>query len=606
MGKNSIISGVIAIWNVIISCYEASYIARIIDSVCDFFKNRAKGSFFVNLFLKGFCTGEWWKNSILYKLFICIFKGSNKGILKDGIIFDSLVNLFDLQLSFIGKVVVSYAVGMGVSALIFNNFTFINGAACIFLLVVGVICILFDVSMRSLYTGSVLLKFAGYFFCDKDVEEKEPIIANALIPGLVAAFVGIISGISEPFFCTGAVMAILYTCAVFARYEIGLYSVLLLAAFLPTVAVAGLCVLTCAGFGYALLSGRVKNATPSVLAPGIMLYLLFAIFSTATSFDVPSSAFIFCVYAVFIATYFVMVNTLNTKSRYKGACACFAIGVLFIAAIGIWQNFNVSATTSSWVDSNMFEDIKTRVYATFDNPNVLGQYFIITLPLVFALFCSVKKPLVKLGWLTVFGVGFLCLIYTWSRGAWVGVMLALVIFLLIRDRRWFVLCILGLLLIPFILPESILNRILSLGNTGDSSTAYRVSVWIASYRMAIEYWMLGVGYGSDAFAAVYSNYALNGAGFALHSHNFYIQLVTDAGIGALLAFILIVLTALSRTCYTSEEKDIKNITYATVGITAGYMFQGIAESLWYNLRMSLLFWIVMAFAVCGSKIKTKE
>ena len=159
---------------------------------------------------------------------------------------------------------------------------------------------------------------------------------------------------------------------------------------------------------------------------------------------------------------------------------------------------------------------------------------------------------------------------------------------------------------PFVLPESILNRILSLGNTGDSSTAYRVSVWIASYRMAMEFWMNGVGYGSDAFAAVYSNYALNGAGFALHSHNFYIQLVTDAGIGALLAFILIVLTALSGTCKACENKDVKNISLATVGITAGYMFQGIAESLWYNLRMSLLFWIVMAFAVCGSKIKTEE
>ncbi len=606
MGKSSIISAVITIWNFLIACYEGSFIARIIDSVCDFFKKRADGSFFVNEFLKGFCTGEWWENSLIYKLFTCVFKGSRNGILKDGTIFGALVNLFDLQLFFIGKVVVAYAAGMALTVLIFNKLTLVSGAVCVFLLVAGVICLVLNGSMRSLYMGSILLKFAGNFFYDNGVEEKEPIIIGTLIPVWVAAVMGIISGISDPLLCTVAIMAIFYACAVFARYEIGIYSILFLAAFLPTAAVAGLCVLSCAGFGYALLSGRVKNVTPSVLAPGVMLYILFAVFSTATSFDIPSSAFIFCVYMVFIATYFVMVNTFTTKARYKGACACFAIGVLFIAAIGIWQNFNVSSTTSSWVDSNMFEDIKTRVYATFDNPNVLGQYFIITLPFVFALFSSVKKPLVKLGWLAVFAVGFLCLIYTWSRGAWVGVMLALVIFLLIRDRRWFVLCILGLLLMPFVLPESILNRILSLGNTGDSSTAYRVSVWIASYRMALEFWMLGVGYGSDAFAAVYSNYALNGAGFALHSHNFYIQLVTDAGVGALLSFVLIVLTALSRTCKVSAPKDVRNISLATVGIMAGYMFQGIAESLWYNLRMSLLFWIVMAFAVCGCKIKTKE
>jgi len=77
-------------------------------------------------------------------------------------------------------------------------------------------------------------------------------------------------------------------------------------------------------------------------------------------------------------------------------------------------------------------------------------------------------------------------------------------------------------------------------------------------------------------------------------------------VGALLAVLLIVLTALSGTCKVSAQKDVKNISLATVGIMAGYIFQGVAESLWYNLRMSLLFWIVMAFAVCGCKIKTKE
>ena len=89
------------------------------------------------------------------------------------------------------------------------------------------------------------------------------------------------------------------------------------------------------------------------------------------------------------------------------------------------------------------------------------------------------------------------------------------------------------LAMPFVLPQSILERLISIGNIGDSSTAYRVSVWIASARMARDFWMSGVGFGSDAFAAVYSGYALNGAGFALHSHNFYIQLVVDMGIGGL-------------------------------------------------------------------------
>lgn len=606
MVKSRIINALICMWYFAVACYDESFLARIINSVCDFFINRADGSFFVGMFKKGFCTGAWWKSSIIYKIFTTVFKGSQKGIFKDGAVFGALANIFDVKLSFIGKIILSFTPGLAVTALISSQFSVYCMVLCILLAVIGLFCLILKGSMRMLFKGSILLSFFAGFFSDEITSEGELSAPDSVIAVYASLAFGLLAGFVSPVLCTAAILGVIFACLVVARYEIGIYSVLFLAAFLPTAAVAGLCVLSIVGFVYALMSGRVTNIKPSALAPGLMLYLLFAVFSTATSFNVPSSAFIFCVYAVFIGAYFVMVNTFTTKNKYKGACACFAFGVLFVAAIGIWQNFNVSSTTSSWVDANMFEDIKTRVYATFENPNVLGQYFIITLPLAFALFVSATKPLYKLGWLGIFCVGFLCLIYTWSRGAWVGVMLALVIFLLVRDRRWFVLCILGLLLMPFVLPESILNRILSLGNTGDSSTAYRVSVWIASYRMALEFWMLGVGYGSDAFSSVYSTYALNGAGFALHSHNFYIQLVTDAGIGALIAFLLIILTALSRTCIVKKSNDVRNISFATVGITAGYLFQGIAESLWYNLRMSLLFWIVMALAVCGCRIDSEE
>lgn len=147
-----------------------------------------------------------------------------------------------------------------------------------------------------------------------------------------------------------------------------------------------------------------------------------------------------------------------------------------------------------------------------------------------------------------------------------------------------------------------MNRLLSIGNTGDSSTAYRVSVWIASARMALDYWMSGVGYGSEAFAAVYSGYALNGAGYALHSHNFYIQLIADVGIGGLIAYILIIWTAYKEISTIKNNSMIKTVCFAFAGVIAGYLFQGVAESLWYNMRMSLMFWIVMAFIMSGARL----
>jgi len=175
------------------------------------------------------------------------------------------------------------------------------------------------------------------------------------------------------------------------------------------------------------------------------------------------------------------------------------------------------------------------------------------------------------------------------------VLLGVMAFLLLRDRRWIALGVLGLVLLPFVLPESIMQRLLSIGNLGDSSTAYRVSVWIASARMAMDFWALGVGFGSDAFASVYSVYALNGANFALHAHNFYLQLIADVGIAGLVSYILIVMSALRDITYVKSDKMMKAILIAFSGVLAGYIFQGVAESLWYNMKMSLMFWIVIAF-----------
>ncbi|MBS7297587.1 MAG: O-antigen ligase family protein [Eubacteriales bacterium] len=607
MTKSKIILFVISLWKMLVLWYEASFVAGAIDKFCNFFINNADGSFVVRLFRHGAFGGEWWKNSIAYKTMCAFLSGreSNTEKKRSNLI-DALLNFYNIPLRYIGAVIASYAVALFASILAFDNTATLNIIIAAALVVVAVVAVMFNKSCYSLYLGSRLLRLLGDLIYDGEYVEPQDRKISCRMVSVIAVVLGIAAGATSPLAVTAAICAILFVAVVISRFEAGVFAILFLAAFLPTAVVAGLGVLTALGFVYALLNGRVRNLKPTAIAPLLAIYVLLGLCSTATSFDLFSSAFVFLVYLVFIVTYVVMVNTLTTRNRWYAAVATFAIGTFLISLFGIVQNFTMDATTQSWVDSNMFSDIKIRVYATFDNPNVLGQYFIITIPLIFSLFVVAKKAVSKTIWLGIFTAGFLCLLFTWSRGAWVGVVLGIGIFLLIRDRRWIVLGVLAVLVLPFILPDSIMNRLLSIGNTNDSSTAYRVSVWVASARMALEYWMLGVGYGSDAFAKVYSTYALNGAGYALHAHNFYIQLVVDVGIGGFITYLLIVLTAYKEISTVKNNYVIKTISLAFVGILAGYMFQGVAESLWYNMRMSLMFWIVMAFVMSGAKLDKEE
>lgn len=584
--------------------YDNSMLARIINSVCDFFVQRAGGSFAVRAFMHGFCSGRWWKNSLSYRLLSAPFAGRKVQKISEGAVVDGILSIFHIPLKYIGAVFLAAAAGMAAGAAVCGNI-----GAKIYIMVIAVLlaaavlCFIFSKSLYALYYGSRIGRFIGSLFTDTVYAVPEDKRINPALACAGALLCGAAAGVSNPVLPFATVIGVLFAVAVLARYEIGVFLIIILAAFLPTSALAALCILSIAGFAAALWTGRITNAKLSCFAPLIALYVIFGIFSTATSFHQTKSAFIFCIYLIFIGAYVLIVNTLTTPARWRAAAVAFAGGALFIGLLGIVQNFTMDVTTQSWVDKEMFEDIKTRVYATFDNPNVLGQYLIVTIPIVFSLFWYENRLTKKSVWLGVFAVSFLCLMYTWSRGAWVGVILGIAVFLLLKDRRWIVLCILGLLAMPFVLPPSILNRLVSIGNTGDSSTAYRVSVWIASARMAMDFWMSGVGFGSGAFAAVYSGYALNGAGFSLHAHNFYIQLVADMGIGGLITYLLMIATAYREIASVrSKNTIIRNVTLAAAGVLVGYLFQGIAESLWYNLRMSLIFWILVGLIVSGAEI----
>ena len=594
MAKSKIISLLVFLWQKIVVFYESSLIARGIGAFLDFFKSRANGSFFVRLFRHGAFGGNSFEQSLTNKAINRVL--TPKKTIRPGksSILDFLFDIINVPLYKLGLILLAYGIPMVLKEAVMGSTKF-ELIVSLSVLALGIIFIILRKTLLAVYSGSLILRWIGSLFCDmENIEPKErefsikPYIIGSFFIGLVGAFI-------SPVMVTLSILAGLCISLIIARFEIGVFLILFLAAFLPTALIAGLTVLTLVGFFASLITGRLKTVNLSRVFPLILIYLIFAVFATFTSPKLSSSLFVLGVYTVFILAYIMIINTVNTKAKWRVALSVFLISAFFISLYGIYQNFFMDATVQGWVDQEMFEDISTRVYATFDNPNVLGQYFIITIPVIFSLLFLSKGIGQKFGWGIVLLSSVMCLLYTWSRGAWVGVMLGVMAFLLLRDRRWIALGVLGLVLLPFVLPESILDRLLSIGNMADSSTAYRVSVWIASWRMAIDFWALGIGYGSDAFASVYSLYALNGANYALHAHNFYLQMVADVGIVGLVSYILIVMSALRDITYIKRDRMMKGFAIAFAGVLAGYLFQGIAESLWYNMRMSLMFWIVIAF-----------
>jgi len=71
-----------------------------------------------------------------------------------------------------------------------------------------------------------------------------------------------------------------------------------------------------------------------------------------------------------------------------------------LSLLGIYQYFFVKAPTAeAWVDVKQFPELATRVYATLENPNVLGEYLGLSIPLVLGLFGQRINSGTKCFWL---------------------------------------------------------------------------------------------------------------------------------------------------------------------------------------------------------------
>lgn len=430
----------------------------------------------------------------------------------------------------------------------------------------------------------------------------------------VAAVIGALAGAATlwvgapiPVFGLFALIAALL---VYKIPEFGVVAILFAAPFLPTMALVALMAFLLICFFVKYLRGKRVIRMEWM---DITVILFAAVFACAGFFSVSpaDSVFPMLVFLCFMSGYFLVVNLIRSTEWVNRCFLSVLSSAVLVALYGIYQNFFVKADTT-WQDTEMFEEISGRVVSTLENPNVLAEYLIMILPIAVVGFLCAKSASRRLLYLFAGGVLGACLIFTWSRGAWLGIMIAMMLFLLMYSKKFLVVGLFGILAIPFlpfVLPQSILNRFLSIGNLGDSSTSYRVNIWDGTLDMVSDHFLSGIGVGVDVFGKVYPRYALSGIELAPHSHNLYLQILVETGILGLLLFILFLITW-ARHNFTFFSKPLPR----TPRLSAAALFcgllavlaQGMTDYIWYNYRVYLVFWLLIGLTVAIARTTQNE
>ncbi len=332
----------------------------------------------------------------------------------------------------------------------------------------------------------------------------------------------------------------------------------------------------------------------------ILIFALVIGVSAVTSISLEESRNIAMLMIAFVLSYFIVINTIENKKQLKFVLYSFITAAVLTSIYGIYQYIFGNVYSQAWLDSDMFEDIKMRVYSTFENPNVYGEYLLLVIPIIAGLFWTEKGFLKKTLLLGAAGITMLALILTFSRGCYLGIILAIGLLAISIDRRFIILGIGMLFLLPFILPDSIINRFLSIGNMGDSSTSYRVSIWMGTIAMLKDYWLSGIGLGFTSFNTIYPIYSYNNIS-APHSHNLYLQLLVEYGIIGFIVFVGVVYNFYKETIIsTLKNKNVVNISI--ICAMTGFFLQSMFDHTWYNYRVVLIFWIVLALGLVTASL----
>jgi putative inorganic carbon (HCO3(-)) transporter len=368
--------------------------------------------------------------------------------------------------------------------------------------------------------------------------------------------------------------------------------------------------------------------TPPQGLGAIHLWLLgvLAVAVLATGFSpVPLAAFKGLMKLVsYLGVYALMRQLLATAPLWwDRLTAALLAGQLVTSVIGIRQLYGDPGALARWSDANSLAEGTIRIYSTLENPNLLGGFLLPTLPL--AVVAALRWPGLarRLFALASLVLGLVALVLTYSRGAWMGMVVALAaigLFLVLRRsrswpplwRRLFPILLLvggtAALVVLVAAVEPLRVRVLSLvAGREDSSNNFRLNVWSAVLEMIQARPVLGIGPGNNAFNLIYPLYQQPKFN-ALSAYSIPLEWAVEAGIPGLLAgvglFLCAVRTGLRQL---GGEGPLALPSLAAVAMFLGLAVQGLTDTIFFRPEVQLvaLFGLAtLAASVPGAEART--
>jgi putative inorganic carbon (HCO3(-)) transporter len=387
-------------------------------------------------------------------------------------------------------------------------------------------------------------------------------------------------------------------------------------AFAPFVSTTliGVLLIACAGFWVLLTLSDESGTGLTPIHLLVLLYWGIAVIATAIS-PVRADALSGLVKLTLYLLLFVLLAKVLRSPRLRSLLIMgYLLTALIVSVGGIRQWFFGAAALATWVDAESTLAGTTRVYSYLGNPNLLAAYLLPASMLSAAAMFAWKGWLPKALAVVMALVNSACLVLTFSRGGWIGFVVAGFVLMILLVywysvylprvwRPWAIPIVLGIstafvIVSVFSVPQ-LRDRFLSIfAGREDSSNNFRLNVWAAVQNMIRDRPILGIGPGNEAFNRVYPRYQR--AGYtALSAYSVFLEIAVETGFIGLGCFIWLLLVTLNQGWlqlrrlrkFSSREGFWLMAAIATL---CGMLAHGLVDTVWYRPQVSTLWWLMVA------------
>lgn len=338
----------------------------------------------------------------------------------------------------------------------------------------------------------------------------------------------------------------------------------------------------------------------------ILLFAIACVCSLAFSSARGDSLRVLLFYITALLFLYIISADITTKERLMRLLGFIYTAVILTALYAIYQRFVGVEVSASLTDLSINEGVPGRVYSSFGNPNNYAEFLVIMTPLAAVFAANVSKKWLRVPLCMAIALPAVSLLMTYSRSGWISMLIACIVFVYFANKKlmpvFFLLCVAAF---PF-LPDSVMIRIASLFNKGDTSNMFRIYIWTGGIQIVRDYFFTGIGLGPESFASVYPAYAHPKAQVgAPHSHMVYMELIIELGILGFISFMWYMLRLWKDSACAllrSNQKAVKLALIAGLSSLVGMSFNFAVEYVWYYPRTFFAYFILAGIVSAAIRI----